>query len=315
MQKLIKDTKQFLNGWMGTWKTQYLIIRSFDFLPARRAILFLFMLILFISVLSIPVRAGTIQGKLKSSQEFLEYYQKYYEDLDNEEGNSYWNLENAVLPIQPVKIDWPGDIVVSIFKKEGGASFDKIQKVSIKGAMFLPSTIVVPPKTTVKFKNEDSFVHSLYSADLGTTFEPEILPTNQVRQIQFINPGTYIVKCKMTPHLEGIVIVEPDAGEMAIPSEDGSFNYQNVAPGEYELKVFFRGKLVGSSKIVISDEKPVAVEIELKSPLKSETEEESGKGKGEEQKANQESTGSNGEKKNEAVKDTSKRGKVIRGKK
>jgi len=238
--------------------------------PDRAALYLSFLLPAFLAVLlpALDAQAGPLKGKFKTTKDFSDFFQKSMEATAEDKGDYYWLVENAVLPIQPPAVDWARELVVAIMKKGNPPGFDKIQNVIISGATFSPSTIIVPPKTTIKFKNEDPFVHSLYSLDLGTSFTPEILPSRQLRQIQFLNPGTYLVRCKMTPHLEGYVIVDPDVVDMIIPAADGTFTYENLAPGKYQLKLYYKGQLVGVKGIEILDEKAVEVEVEIVSPAK-----------------------------------------------
>ncbi len=225
--------------------------------------------LLILSIFTSVGSAGGLKGKLKNSKEFTAFFKEHVAVSSEGKGNYYWLIENAVLPILPPVPDWTRDFVVALMKKGNKPNFDKIQTVLISGAMLTPSTIIVPPKTTIKFKNEDPFVHSLYSHELGMAFAPEILPSRQLRQVQFINPGVYVVRCKMTPHLTGYVIVDSDAVEMMIPAADGTFANPAIAPGKYQLKVYFEGQVVGSKDIEIADEKTtLEVEIEIIAPEK-----------------------------------------------
>jgi len=213
-----------------------------------------------------PCPGGTIKGKIETTKEFSEFLEKSMENVLVEKEDYYWLVENGVLPIQPPKIDMASEVTVALMKPTGTAGTGGIENVIIKGAAMQPGVLIVTPKTTVKFKNEDPFVHSIYSPDLGHSFDPEILPSRQLRQVQFLNPGIYSIQCKMTPHLKGYIIVDPKVLAVTQPGADTSFTFENLPPGKYKIKVFFKNHEVGTQDIEIVDEKPVETQIKLSVP-------------------------------------------------
>jgi len=213
--------------------------------------------------------AGGVKGKVEATKEFNEYLDKSLNEFLKEKEDYYWLIENGVLPIQPPSLDWTSEILVTVMNPSSAPSTGGIETVDIKGAAMKPGVIVISPKTTVKFKNEDPFIHSLYSPELGHSFDPEILTSRQLRQVQFLNPGVYTIRCKMTPHLEGIVIVDPAVMTYKTLAADMTFLIENLPPGKYQIKVYYKSNEIGSQDVEIVDEKPVEVLIKLSPPGKA----------------------------------------------
>lgn len=227
-----------------------------------------------------PAHGGTLKGKIEASKEFTDFVAKNAEKAYKEKEDYYWLVENGVLPILPPSLDWSAEILIALMKPSGTVGTGGIENVVISGAVLKPSVILVKPKTTVKFKNEDPFLHSIFSPDLGQTFAPEILPSRQTRQVQFLNPGIYRIQCKMTPHLQGYVIVDPEVLKTTSPGGDATFIFENIAPGKYKIKIFYKDCEIGSREIEIVDEKPVEVEMKLTAPKKVGGEKDTEKKKG-----------------------------------
>lgn len=219
-----------------------------------------------------PVEGGGIEGKIKAGEDFQEHFKNEVESRNEEREDYYWMVENGVLPVLPPSVDWSADILVALMKKEARPSTGGIESVTIKSALFNPSVIVVKPKTTIKFKNEDPFVHSIYSPDLGQTFAPEILPSRQLRQVQFLNPGIYSISCKMTPHLEGYVIVDPKVAATTSPADDATFTFEEVEPGSYTVSIYYKREVVGRQEVEVVEEDTVELEIEIGKPVEAEEE-------------------------------------------
>ncbi|MFH1436308.1 MAG: cupredoxin domain-containing protein [Pseudomonadota bacterium] len=246
----------------------------------RRGSAIYILLIMLTVLLAVPEPggAGTIKGKLGATEEFKEYFRDVVDESLNNTDDYYWMIENGVLPILPPSIDWSSNVVVALTNTSGSPSANRLYNVTIIGAAFNPYVIIVPPKSTVKFKNEDPFVHNLYSPDLGQNFAPEILPSRQLRQVQFRNAGTYNIHCKMTPHLVGYIIVDPGVVTTVSPAKDATFLVEGIEPGKYQLKVYYKDKVVGERDVEIVDDKPVEVEVQV-APPEEEKKEEGGEKK------------------------------------
>jgi hypothetical protein len=217
-----------------------------------------------------PAWAGGVKGRLKVGKEFHQYFQSTASS-GQPKVDYYWKVENGVLPVKPPTLDVEQSVAVTISRKDGKTPPGFVpEHPEIYGAELVPGIVVAPPKTTLKFHNSDPFVHELYSEDLGKLFEPELQSSQQSRQVQFSNPGVYRIGCKTTPHLQGWVVITPGIVDSKSPGPDGTFLFEDVAPGEYVVKAYFHGEVVAASEIAVEDgdrERDYAeVELELEPP-------------------------------------------------
>ena len=218
--------------------------------------------------------AGGLKGKVTTSKEFMEAFIEGADGSGQQKVDFYWQVENGVLPIMPPPLDIDERVGIALFRKDGKVASGFLpEHPEIHGASIVPRTIVAPPKTTLKFHNTDPFVHELYSEDLGKLFEPELQSTQQTRQVQFNNPGLYVIQCAMTPHLEGYVVIVPGVVAFANPADDGSFLFEDLEPGDYVVKFYFDGQEIASQEATVVEsekEKDYAeVEVELPAPPES----------------------------------------------
>jgi hypothetical protein len=237
--------------------------------------------------LAVPLdaRAGGIKGKVTPGKEFSEQFTESESSSGTAKVDFYWQVENGVLPIMPPVMAMSQRVGVALFRKDGknDPGFLPVHP-DVVGAELVPGVIVAPPKTTLKFHNTDPFVHELYSKDLGKLFSPELQSSQQTRQVQFSNEGVYEIGCKMTPHLKGYVVIVNGVVAFRNPAENGSFLFEDIAPGEYVLRVYFDGQVVSKNDVTVedSDKERDYAEVEVKlTPLskkkKKEKKEEGGK--------------------------------------
>lgn len=207
---------------------------------------------------------GEIKGSVRAGKEFLKFYEESESSGDDVGVDYYWYIENGIIPVKRLYPEWSSDfLAVLTFASGGGSSEGKIYKMKISGADFDGSVVVIPPKSTVKILNEDPFIHNIYSPELGQVFAPEILSSGQYRQVQFRNPGVYRVKCKITPHLTGYVVVMKGIVATARIGPEGKFKFEDVPEGNYLVKIFYRGKVIGEEKVKLEGEK-ASPQVEIK---------------------------------------------------
>jgi len=249
---------------------------------------------LFAAILSHSLEAGAggIKGKVTTDKTFNEQFEKNESSTGTTKVDFYWQVENGVLPIMPPVMQMSQRVGVALFRKDGKADpgFLPVHPEVI-GAELMPGVVVAPPKTTLKFHNTDPFVHELYSDDLGKIFAPELQSSQQTRQVQFSNEGVYEIGCKMTPHLKGYVVIVQGVVAFKNPGEDGTFLFEDIAPGEYVLRVYFDGQVVSKKDVTVVDSDKerdyASVEVNLMPPGKKKKEDDGKKpdGKGGEEKA------------------------------
>jgi len=208
--------------------------------------------------------AGDFQGKLVLNPSFIQTLEKEAEASDNSV-DFYWNEPNGILSVAPPTVDFPMDMaVVLVPPSPTVAPPDELVTVLIKNADLEKDVIVVHKGTNVRFRNEEPFVHELFSPQIPD-FKPEMQSTNAVRQVTFDNLGIFEIRCKRMPHFLSYVVVvaTPFVAKL---TEQGEFSFTNLTPGEYTLQVFYQGKWIHELKVNVEDKKTGPITVELKSP-------------------------------------------------
>jgi len=132
----------------------------------------------------------------------------------------------------------------------------------VTGGRVVPTTVVVPPGTSLTFRNADPFKHRLYVVG-GNTFRADDINPNQTRAWAPPGPGRYEICDELSPTVRTYIIAEPQVVDITYPSRDGSFSFA-LGPGEYVLRPFFGGKLVGKPQTITVKDRGV---VELREPL------------------------------------------------
>jgi plastocyanin len=136
--------------------------------------------------------------------------------------------------------------------------------IRVGGGRTTPVTIVVPPGTTLQFKNTDPFKHRLYAKGVPT-FPPGETGAGAHRDWTVSAAGVYEIRDELAPSLRMFVIAEPNVAGIAYPSMKGEFALTVPADGAYTLQAFFAGKKVGPALPV---EAAAGRDFELKEPIK-----------------------------------------------
>jgi plastocyanin len=106
-----------------------------------------------------------------------------------------------------------------------------------KDKRFAPELLMVPVGSTVSFPNEDPLFHNVFSLSRSRQFDLGYYPQGQTRTVKFDRPGIVQVYCHLHPNMYSAVLVTESPWRLQ-PAEDGSFAFQNIPDGEYELVVW-----------------------------------------------------------------------------
>jgi len=70
-----------------------------------------------------------------------------------------------------------------------------------KGRAFGLGEITIARGDTLLFTNEDEFLHQIYVASGGMTFDSNEQPPGQTIDVHFPSPGTFAVRCHIHPKM------------------------------------------------------------------------------------------------------------------
>jgi plastocyanin len=97
---------------------------------------------------------------------------------------------------------------------------------------FIPSLIVVPVNSTVRFPNNDAFFHSIYSTSAADPFDIGFYDTGPGKVVTFPNPGIIDVHCHIHGSMHATIIVADGPYEVMTGT---SYELDNVPPGKHVL--------------------------------------------------------------------------------
>ena len=139
-------------------------------------------------------------------------------------------------------------------------------KLSVAGGRLSVTTAVVTPGTSVVLKNLDSIRHRLYVASGAgqRLLQAEDLLPGASRTWSAPGPGRYEIRDELTPSVRTFLVVDAQVAAVTYPNREGGFSFALPA-GEYVLKAFFNGRLVGKPINLAAKDRTVA---DLKEPMK-----------------------------------------------
>jgi plastocyanin len=105
-----------------------------------------------------------------------------------------------------------------------------------KDKTFWPHVLAVQVNTQVDFPNADPIFHNAFSNYDGQIFDIGLYPPGQSRAVRFRRPGIVRIFCNIHPSMSAVIVVLDTPYFTTIAP--GSFNFDDVAPGAYDVHVF-----------------------------------------------------------------------------
>lgn len=170
--------------------------------------------------------------------------------------SAYWREWNGFIEPKKPSVDYAREVAVVLIGSE--AMRDAVT-VALQDGALKPSTVVVQKGTALRIRNDDDFSHQLYAVGLSQ-FDPVETSAGQGRQLQIDEEGSFPILDKLAPHVRGHLHVLPKVSRVASPQADGTYKFENVAPGNYTLKVFRGGAEVSSTAIEVPEKRELVVD-------------------------------------------------------
>ncbi len=157
---------------------------------------------------------------------------------------------------------------VVVYIEGAGPAAPPIQvNLDQKKRRFEPEVLAMPVGSTVSFLNSDPIFHNVFSLSKTRPFELGNYRIGESRQVQFNQPGIVAVLCHLHPNMAAAIVVTPNAW-YASPREDGTFDLNDLPPGEYTLVAWHKSAGAFRRIIQITGDEPVSIDIEI--PLRLE---------------------------------------------
>ncbi len=138
-----------------------------------------------------------------------------------------------------------------------------------QGGRFFPDLLVVPVRTTVKFRSSDSLFHTAELSDAGKLLTHLALPADGRRfEYTFTAPGVIAVKDWMNPQRDVAHIVVAEDRNFDVSNGQGRFAISGVPAGIYTLRAWHKdlGNRTFAFNVKLIDAKETRVKLVLQEP-------------------------------------------------
>ncbi len=103
---------------------------------------------------------------------------------------------------------------------------------------FVPSVLVVPVGTEVRFPNHDSVRHHVYSFSPAKKFELKLYSGTPSNPVLFDKPGVVVLGCNIHDQMVGWILVLDTPYFAQTPATAGKASMGEVPPGRYRLRAW-----------------------------------------------------------------------------
>jgi len=114
---------------------------------------------------------------------------------------------------------------------------DTIAKMIQKDKTFTPHVLPIRVGTSVDFPNFDPIFHNAFSNYNGKTFDVGLYQPGTSRRERFTRPGIVRVFCNIHANMSAVIVVLDTPYFEATP-KNGTFQFNDIPPGEYSLRFF-----------------------------------------------------------------------------
>jgi len=116
---------------------------------------------------------------------------------------------------------------------------------------FVPHILAITTGTMVQFPNSDKVYHNAFSVDKVKSFDLGRYTTGKSKSVFFDQPGPVQVFCEIHSSMSAVVMVFPHNFYQVI-NADGTFRFENIPPGTYQLRVWHEFKPLQSRPATIT---------------------------------------------------------------
>ena len=131
-----------------------------------------------------------------------------------------------------------------------------------KDCVFAPRVVVVPAGGKIDFLNSDRLLHNLHSTPSANPPFNRTQPKGRTITIAFEKPEIIRVTCDLHSWMRGWVVVA-EHPYYALTGGAGEFEFKGLAPGRYTLKVWQERLGTVSKEVVVGDQDPTPVTLEM----------------------------------------------------
>ncbi len=116
---------------------------------------------------------------------------------------------------------------------------------------FSPTVLAVQVGSTVRFPNNDTVLHNVFSFRDGKKFDLGLYPVGQVRDVKFDQAGVSRLFCNIHPGMAAYIVVV-DSPYYAVINRQGEFSLLGVPAGQYIYHAWRAGAGTTTGKITVA---------------------------------------------------------------
>jgi hypothetical protein len=169
-----------------------------------------------------------------------------------------WELENGVKEVSKQRVAADRELAV-VLVGSGAPKATEAVEASVSGGQLLPATLVLRTGTTLRIRNSDEIGHELLAKGLDG-FSAEASSPGAVRAVHLTQVGHWPIIDKLAAHAQAYLHVLPDVVAIAKVEASGSFEFDNVEPGKYTLKVFRGEREISAKPVEVTSDKPLTLD-------------------------------------------------------
>ncbi len=106
--------------------------------------------------------------------------------------------------------------------------------VTQRDKTFFPELAVVTAGTSVRFRNEDTLDHSVYSVSPADPFDLGIYEPGPGKDVAFPNPGVIEIRCHVHRHMHAVLVVV-DGPYARVERPGASWSLRGIRTGRHVL--------------------------------------------------------------------------------
>ncbi len=124
--------------------------------------------------------------------------------------------------------------------------------LSIRQTMkaFVPSFLIVPAGAGVKFPNDDTFYHSVYSDSPGNVFDLGLYDNGPGKSIRFAAPGLVDIRCHVHGSMHATVLVV-DGPYAQTQTANERYRIDGLSAGRHTVHVWAGGTDISTTTAVV----------------------------------------------------------------
>jgi len=130
--------------------------------------------------------------------------------------------------------------------------------IAQRNKTFLPDLLVIVAGQSVRFTNEDTFLHNVFSTSKARPFDLGKPGPGEAREVRFSHPGVVELYCNIHETMSATILVLPNRAFARVDAQ-GRFRIQDIPPGTYSLFVWGRQLVPSSRKVTVQEGAPLDV--------------------------------------------------------